>query len=426
MFLDEVTLLVESGKGGDGIISFRREKHVPKGGPAGGDGGKGGSVIFVADEGLSTLFDLKYTKAIRAKNGENGKIKTMRGKDAEDVFVKVPIGTMLYEQANNEMIADLTTHGERYVVARGGRGGRGNTAFATARNKVPRIQENGEPGESVELRVELKLLADVGIIGFPSVGKSTIISAVTNSRPKIADYPFTTLIPNLGVVALKDGRSFVLADMPGLIEGASQGLGLGIQFLKHIERTRILLHVIDMSGESERDPYKDWQVINDELSHYVVDLSSRPQILVANKMDAPKAKETLDQFKKQLPVGTEVFEISAALDEGLEALLYKTMDLLTITKAQLTKPDDDSESLIVRFRSEELPFYITKPSDGWYDVQGPAIERLYRRSNFMSDEAVSRFLSQLRRLGVEEALRKEGAKNEDMVRIYDFEFEFVE
>lgn len=426
MFLDEVTLLVESGKGGDGIISFRREKHVPKGGPAGGDGGKGGSVIFVADEGLSTLFDLKYTKAIRAKNGENGKIKTMRGKDAEDVFVKVPIGTMLYEQANNEMIADLTTHGERYVVARGGRGGRGNTAFATPRNKVPRIQENGEPGESVELRVELKLLADVGIIGFPSVGKSTIISAVTNSRPKIADYPFTTLIPNLGVVALKDGRSFVLADMPGLIEGASQGLGLGIQFLKHIERTRILLHVIDMSGESERDPYKDWQVINDELSHYVVDLSSRPQILVANKMDAPKAKETLDQFKKQLPVGTEVFEISAALDEGLEALLYRTMDLLTITKAQLTKPDDDSESLIVRFRSEELPFYITKPSDGWYDVQGPAIERLYRRSNFMSDEAVSRFLSQLRRLGVEDALRKEGAKNEDMVRIYDFEFEFVE
>lgn len=426
MFLDEVTLLVESGKGGDGIISFRREKHVPKGGPAGGDGGKGGSVIFVADEGLSTLFDLKYTKAIRAKNGENGKIKTMRGKDAEDVFVKVPIGTMLYEQANNEMIADLTTHGERYVVARGGRGGRGNTAFATPRNKVPRIQENGEPGESVELRVELKLLADVGIIGFPSVGKSTIISAVTNSRPKIADYPFTTLIPNLGVVALKDGRSFVLADMPGLIEGASQGLGLGIQFLKHIERTRILLHVIDMSGESERDPYKDWQVINDELSHYVVDLSSRPQILVANKMDAPKAKETLDQFKKQLPVGTEVYEISAALDEGLEALLYRTMDLLTITKAQLTKPDDDSESLIVRFRSEELPFYITKPSDGWYDVQGPAIERLYRRSNFMSDEAVSRFLSQLRRLGVEDALRKEGAKNEDMVRIYDFEFEFVE
>ncbi|MDC7243182.1 MAG: GTPase ObgE, partial [Sphaerochaetaceae bacterium] len=244
MFIDEVNITVKSGKGGDGIVAFHREKHVPLGGPSGGDGGKGGSVIFVGDEGMSTLLDLKYQKHVFAKAGENGKTKKMKGKDAEDILVKVPLGTIIFKQDTNEVLADITKHEQREIVAKGGRGGRGNTSFATARNKAPKFQENGTPGEEFDLHIELKLLADVGLVGFPSVGKSTLITILSNSRPKIADYPFTTLIPNLGVVAVPGGNSFVMADMPGLIEGASKGLGLGIQFLKHIERTRVLIHVV--------------------------------------------------------------------------------------------------------------------------------------------------------------------------------------
>ncbi|MBU0997822.1 MAG: GTPase ObgE [Firmicutes bacterium] len=427
MFLDEVVLQVKSGKGGDGIIAFRREKHVPLGGPSGGDGGKGGSVIFEADEGLSTLYDLKYMKHVRAKAGENGKIKDMRGADAEDVIVKVPVGTTVFNLDDNRVICDLVQHGEQAIIAKGGKGGRGNSAFASSRNKAPRIQENGDPSQIVDIRVELKLLADVGIIGFPSVGKSTIISSVSGSRPKIADYPFTTIIPNLGVVSLDNVKSFVLADMPGLIEGASQGLGLGIQFLKHIERTRVLLHVIDMSLDSTRDPYQDYITINNELSTYKFQLSKRPQIVVANKMDTEGADERLAEFKKQYHDDFEIVEISALTKKGLTTLMQKASLLLEQTKQfSLYEETEIPSELIVEFEKEVPSFEVIQIDEHTYEVVGEAISRLYQRSNFMTDEAVMKFISQLRKLGVDNALRKAGAKDTDMVKIIDFEFEFVE
>ncbi|MGE4571518.1 MAG: GTPase ObgE, partial [Candidatus Izemoplasmatales bacterium] len=301
MFIDEVNILVRSGKGGDGKVAFRREKYVPKGGPAGGNGGKGGSIIFQADEGKSTLTDLKYQKHVFAKDGEPGKNKNMAGKDAEDVIVMVPIGTIIYNEKTNEVLADLTKHGEQSLIAKGGRGGRGNTAFANSRNKAPKFQENGELGQELDLRVELKLLADVGLIGFPSVGKSTLITILSKASPKIGDYPFTTITPNLGVVEYAGVQPFVLADMPGLIEGAHQGAGLGIQFLKHIERTRVLLHMVDMSPSSLRDPYQDYLTINNELEKYEFDLLKRPQIIVASKMDEEGAETRLKEFKDKLP-----------------------------------------------------------------------------------------------------------------------------
>ncbi len=427
MFLDEVVLQVKSGKGGDGIIAFRREKHVPLGGPSGGDGGKGGSVIFEADEGLSTLYDLKYMKFVRAKAGENGKIKNMRGADAEDEIVKVPVGTTIFNLQDNRVLCDLVSHGEQAVVARGGKGGKGNAAFASSRNKAPRIQENGEPSQIVDLRVELKLLADVGIIGFPSVGKSTIISSVSGSRPKIADYPFTTIIPNLGVVSLDGVKSFVLADMPGLIEGASLGMGLGIQFLKHIERTRVLLHVVDMSAHSTRDPYQDYLTINNELSTYKYQLSKRPQIVVANKMDAEGAEERLKEFKKQYHDDFEIVEISALTKKGLTTLMQKASLLLEQTKQfTLYEETEIPTELIVEFEKGIPAFVIVQLDEHTYEVVGEDITRLYQKSNFMTDEAVMKFISQLRKLGVDDALRKAGAKDADMVKIIDFEFEFVE
>lgn len=427
MFLDEVVIQIKSGKGGDGIVAFRREKHVPLGGPSGGDGGKGGSVIFEADEGISTLYDLKYMKHIRAKPGENGKYKDMHGKDAEDVIVRVPIGTTIYSLEDNRVLCDLVKHGEQALIAKGGRGGRGNSAFASSRNKAPRIQENGDPGVTIDCRVELKLLADVGIIGFPSVGKSTIISKVTGSRPKIADYPFTTIIPNLGVVSLEGVKSFVLADMPGLIEGASQGSGLGIQFLKHIERTRVLLHVIDMSNLSNRDPYQDYQSINKELATYKFQLSKRPQIVVANKMDVEGSKERLDEFKKQYHDESEIVEISALTQTGLTVLMHKASALLDQTRQfALFEETEVPEKLIVEFEKGKSAFEVVKIDDNTYEVVGEEIQRLYQKSNFLTDESVVKFISQLRKIGVDDALRKAGAKDTDIIKIFDFEFEFVE
>ncbi len=427
MFLDEVVVKIQSGKGGDGIVAFRREKYVPNGGPSGGDGGKGGSVIFEVDEGLSTLYDLKYMKHIRAKAGESGKIKNMRGKDADDIIVRVPLGTIIYNNLTNEVLCDLTKQGERVVIARGGRGGRGNQHFATPRDKAPRFQENGEPSVELEARIELKLLADVGLVGFPSVGKSTIISMVSGSKPKIADYPFTTLIPNLGVVGLSEGQSFVLADMPGIIEGAAEGLGLGLQFLKHIERTRVILHVIDMSGYSERDPYNDYITINKELGEYKYNLLKRPQLIVANKMDTDLAIETLSKFKAQLHSDIEVIEISAKQNTGLSHLMRKAYELLQITdNFPLYDEPEILDELIVEFQDEEIPFIVNRVSEGIFKVSGPEVNRYYQKSNFMTDEAVIKFITQLRKIGVDQALRDAGAKNGDIIHILDFELEFVE
>ncbi|HRU48719.1 MAG TPA: GTPase ObgE, partial [Bacilli bacterium] len=309
MFVDRVEVYVKAGKGGDGAVAFRREKYVPKGGPSGGKGGNGGSVIFVGEEGLTTLLDFRYMRHIEASDGVNGGSKDMYGKDGENRYVKVPIGTTIIDGETNTVIGDITQHAQEVVVAKGGKGGRGNAAFATARFRTPDFAEKGERGEERNVILDLKVLADVGLVGFPNVGKSTLISVVSAAKPKIAEYHFTTLNPNLGVVGVPDGRSFIMADLPGLIEGAHLGTGLGIQFLKHIERTRVIVHIIDMSGSEGRKPWEDYEIINKELESYNMDLLKRPQIVVANKMDLPEANENLKVFKEKL--GIEVIPISA-------------------------------------------------------------------------------------------------------------------
>ncbi|MDT8336244.1 MAG: GTPase ObgE [Candidatus Izemoplasmatales bacterium] len=426
MFIDEVNVVVRSGKGGDGIVSFRREKHVPLGGPNGGDGGKGGSVIFEADEGMSTLMDLKFQKHIFAKTGENGKTKNMRGKDAEDVIVKVPLGTTVYDADSNEVLADLVVHSQREVIAKGGNGGRGNSGFATSKNKAPRIQENGEMGIELNLHIELKLLADVGIIGFPSVGKSTLITILSNSRPKIADYPFTTLIPNLGVVNRNNVKPFVLADMPGLIEGASQGQGLGIEFLKHIERTRVLIHMVDMSKESLRDPYNDFLIINKELEEYNPSLLERPQIIVASKMDTDHAEERLAEFRKHFNNDTEIIPISVMTNDNLDKLVYRVAQLLEETPFFYKKEDVIDEYVEYNFVDDQSEIIIEKKDKNRYEVSGKLVERMINKSNFMTDESVIIFLTRLRKGGLDDCLRNAGAKEGDTIVIAGDEYEFIE
>jgi GTP-binding protein len=425
MFIDEVNIVVRSGKGGDGIISFRREKHVPLGGPNGGDGGKGGSVIFEADEGMSTLMDLKFQKHIFAQAGENGKTKNMRGKDATDVIVKVPLGTTIYNSDNNEVLADLVTHGQSEIIAKGGNGGRGNASFATSKNKAPRIQENGEMGVELSLHIELKLLADVGIIGFPSVGKSTLITILSNSRPKIADYPFTTLIPNLGVVSRNNIKSFVLADMPGLIEGASQGQGLGIQFLKHIERTRVLIHMVDMSDDSLRDPYSDYLIINKELEEYNPNLLLRPQVIVPSKMDADGATERLAAFKENFPEETDIIPISAMTNDNLDKLVYRVAQLLDETPFFYKEEGIIDEYVEYNFVDEDNDFIINKIASDKYEVSGKLVENLINKSSFQTEEQLTIFLTRLRKAGLDDKLRQAVAKEVYTIVIYGDEYYFL-
>ncbi|OHE39992.1 MAG: GTPase ObgE [Tenericutes bacterium GWF2_57_13] len=423
MFIDEVRIKVKSGKGGDGIVAWRREKYIQFGGPAGGDGGKGGSVVFRADEGLSTLLDLRYRKVVQADDGEKGKTKNMHGANAEDIYVTVPVGTIVYEEHTNRVLCDLTKHEETAIVAPGGRGGRGNWNFATSRNQAPEIQENGHPGITVDLRIELKLLADVGLIGFPSVGKSTLISVVSESKPKIADYPFTTLVPNLGVVNVDGIRSFVMADMPGIIEGASKGVGLGLRFLKHIERTRVIVHIIDMSAAHGRDPYEDYLVINRELAEYKFKLSQRPQILVANKMDMPEAAENLRRFREKIGPDVEIVSISALTTKGVHDLLLKIVELLDKTPFFDVYDDLDIGAANAATGPD---FEITHPSDKLWEVVGPLVGRLIPMTNFTIEDSVKLLAKRLRRAGVDDALRKAGIKPGDTVRIVDYEFEFID
>ena len=339
-FIDKVHIYVEAGKGGDGVVAFRREAYVPKGGPAGGNGGKGGSIIFEATTSLSTLLDFRYYREYKAKNGGQGMAKKMHGADGADMILKVPVGTVIYDEDSGRVLADLTQDKQRAVIAKGGRGGRGNARFATSRNPAPTSCEHGEPGEKYNLTCELKLLADVGLVGFPSVGKSTLLSVVTRARPEIADYHFTTIVPNLGVAQSKDGRSFVMADLPGLIEGASQGKGLGHQFLRHIERCRVIVHVIDMGGSEGRDPYEDYLAINKELGEYKYRLLERPQIIVANKMDEPEAEENLKRFKEQLGEDVPVFPVIALIQEGVDMVLYAIADLLDRTPSFASQDEE--------------------------------------------------------------------------------------
>lgn len=421
-FIDRVKIYVQAGTGGNGTVAFRREAHVPKGGPSGGDGGRGGSVIFVATNSLSTLLDLRYYREYKAQNGEKGHAKKMHGADADDLVIRVPVGTCVYDDDTGNIISDLTKDGQRAVIAKGGRGGRGNARFASSRNPAPKICENGEPGEKFNLRVELKLLADVGLVGFPSVGKSTLLSVVSKARPQIADYHFTTIVPNLGVVQVKDGRSFVMADLPGLIEGASQGKGLGHQFLRHIERCRVIVHIIDMSGSEGRDPYEDYVTINKELGEYEYRLLERPQIIVANKMDGDEAEENLNKFKEKLG-DQKVFPIIAPIHEGIDAVLYAVADALE-TAPDFFNQEEEQESVLYTYKEEEKPFTIHNKGNGVWEVTGKKVERLVQMASFTTDDGFQRFALQIRNMGIDDALREAGCEDGDTVRLYDFEFEF--
>ncbi|WP_270179441.1 GTPase ObgE [Alkalihalobacillus sp. CinArs1] len=427
MFVDQVKIFVKAGDGGNGMVAFRREKYVPDGGPAGGDGGKGASVIFEVEEGLRTLMDFRYNRHFKAKTGEHGRSKNQHGRGAEDMVVKVPPGTVVSYADTGERIADLTEHGQRATIARGGRGGRGNTRFASPSNPAPELSENGEPGEEREVTLELKVLADVGLVGFPSVGKSTLLSVVSAAKPKIAAYHFTTIAPNLGVVDTKDGRSFVMADLPGLIEGAHEGVGLGHQFLRHIERTRVIVHVIDMSGMEGRDPFEDYEKINEELKQYKMRLMERPQIIVANKMDLPDSEENLKIFKEKLQEDYPIYPISAVTRQGLQELLFEIADKLETTPEFPLDEEKEEESRVVYRHEKEAPdFYITRDDDGTFIVNGPRIERLFKMTDFDREDNVRRFAQQMRSLGIDEALRERGAEDGDAVRILEFEFEFVD
>ena len=435
MFLDQVTIDVKAGKGGDGMVAFRREKYVPDGGPAGGDGGRGGDVILIVDEGLRTLMDFRFNRHFKAQPGENGMSKSMHGRGAEDTYVKVPPGTTIRDADTGALIGDLLDHGQTVTVAKGGHGGRGNIRFASARNPAPEIAENGEPGQERKIELELKVLADVGLVGFPSVGKSTLLSVISSARPKIGAYHFTTLVPNLGMVSTSDGRSFAAADLPGLIEGASQGVGLGTQFLRHIERTRVILHVIDMSGMEGRDPYEDYLAINKELASHNLRLLERPQIIVANKMDMPEAEENLKKFKEQLEKektdefadSIPIFPISGVSKKGIEPLLNATADLIELTpEFPLYEEEVVEETVRYGFQPEGPEFSITRDPDATWVLSGERLEKLFEMTNFDHDETVMRFARQLRGMGVDEALRARGAKDGDIVRIESFEFEFVE
>ena len=421
MFIDEVVIKVEAGNGGDGCLAFRREKYVAMGGPFGGNGGHGSNIIFKVDEGLHTLIDLRYMKTIKGKKGENGRGKNQNGAAAEDVIIKVPQGTIVTDLGTGFIIADLKEKDDEVVVAYGGRGGRGNTAFKTQSNPAPNFAENGEPGEVKELKVELKLLADVGLVGMPSVGKSTIISCVSKAKPKIAAYHFTTLNPNLGVARTKDGRSFVIADLPGLIEGASLGEGLGDRFLKHIERTRVIAHVIDMSAFEGRDPYLDYVTINKELENFNKDILKKPEIIIANKMDLPSAKENLEKFKKKIG-DKKIFEVSAMTNTGLEDVVTALADMLDEIPITALYEDDKFEShLLYKFKKDE-PYTITKEDDCWV-IRGDEIEKIFKMTKF-TDEGLARFSKKIRKMGVDDKLIELGAEPGDKVRILDFFFEY--
>ena len=426
-FIDKVKISLKAGKGGDGIVSFRKEAYVPKGGPYGGDGGNGGNIYFEATTHLSTLLELRYQRVYKSNPGANGMSKRMHGASADALIVKVPIGTIITDVNTGKVIADLTDDRQRVLIAKGGRGGRGNARFATPRNPAPQICEKGEPGQSIDIVCELKLLADVGLVGFPSVGKSTLLSVVSKARPEIADYHFTTIVPNLGVVSSKDGRSFVMADLPGLIKGASLGKGLGHQFLRHIERCRVIVHVIDMGSEEGRDPYDDYITINKELGEYQYNLLKRPQIIIANKMDLVGAEENLAKFKEKLEEDVPIYPVCAYMQEGLDIPLYKIADLLETTKETVLSEMAEQRSVLYRFEEvQDKGYTVHNEGNGVYSVVGPKVEKIVQMTSFSSDDAVKRFSIQIRNIGLDAALRNAGAKNGDTIRIMDLEFDFID
>jgi len=428
MLIDRAIIEVRSGKGGDGAISFHREKNVPRGGPDGGNGGKGGSVILVARKNVNTLLAYRHGKALIAQDGEKGD-KCMRfGHAAPDVVSEVPVGTVIYEEETGTFIADLKNEGDKVIVAKGGRGGRGNTAFKSSRIRAPKVAENGFPGERKRIILELKLLADAGLVGFPSVGKSTLLNIVSKANVPTADYPFTTLVPNLGVVTLEDGQNqFVLADLPGLIEGAHEGKGLGIAFLRHIERCRVLVHLVSMDGS--RDPIADYNAINEELRLYGADLEKRPQIVVASKMDSEGALERKATFDKA--IGQTSIGISAYTEENVNLLMKKVFELVQKTpefKLKGMKEEEEGGMKVYDAHKDapEAPFEILHPSDHLFILTGNEITKKYALINLSTDAGVAQLIQYLNRLGVDEALKAKGAKDGDTVRLQDFEFEYYE
>ena len=425
MFVDECIIKVIAGNGGDGCTSFRREKYIPFGGPNGGNGGKGADIVFTVDKGLKTLVDLKYKKQIKGDKGVNGKGSDMHGAKAKDVIVKVPEGTTLIDQETGLIICDLIHDGESFVVCHGGRGGRGNKAFATQEEPAPRMSEYGEPGEERIVKCELKVLADVGLVGMPSVGKSTLLSLISAASPKIAAYHFTTLNPNLGVVKLKDQRTFVMADLPGLIEGASEGAGLGERFLKHAMRTKVIAHVIDMGAFEGRDPIDDYKIIRKEVENYDDKLARKLEIVIANKMDLPDANENLKRFKKEFP-NLEVIEVSAMNQTGIDEMIIKLADLIEKVEAEPIYDEETKEDHVIFKFKEEKPYNITRDDDGTWVIQGDEIEKLLKMTKFYEDESTARFARKLRGMGVDDELEKLGAKPGDDVKILDFVFTFKE
>lgn len=423
MFIDTAKIYIRSGNGGNGVISFRREKYVAYGGPDGGDGGKGGDVIFIADPNMSTLMDFRYKRKYVALNGENGQGNKKYGKDAEDLYVKIPVGTQIIRDDTNEIIADLTKPGQKAIVLKGGKGGRGNAKFATPTLKTPRFAESGEEGKELYVRLELKLLADVGLVGFPNAGKSTLLAACTKAKPKIADYPFTTLSPNLGVVFHK-GKSFVMADIPGLIEGAHNGEGLGYNFLRHIERTKLILHVVDISNQTT-DPIKNFMKINNELYLYSDKLKKFPQIVVLNKIDAVDLKEMdIDTVESKIKeMGYDVYKISALSGAGIDSLLDKTIEILDKLKVDI---EDNTEDVIIYDMPKEEETVNIDIKDGTFYLSGSKIDRLLKRVNLQDENSLRYFERNLKKTGIIEELKEKGLKDGDIINVRDFEFEYYD
>ena len=423
MFVDEVNIQVTAGCGGDGCMAFRREKYIPMGGPYGGNGGRGGDVIFVADSGLKTLIDLKYQRHIKGNSGENGEGKNKNGKSATDTIIKVPIGTTIKDNDTGLIIADLLKNGQEAKIATGGRGGRGNVSLATKSNPCPSVCERGEPGEQRNVNITLRLLADVGLVGMPSVGKSTILSMITAANPKIASYHFTTLSPNLGVVTTNSKKSFVIADLPGLIEGASSGSGLGHKFLKHIERTKIIAHIIDISGSEGRDPYEDYLTINRELNEFNPKLLNKQQVIICNKMDLPGALDNYQSLVKKIK-DVKIFKVEAINNKGLDEVINYLADLVENTNEEEMLEEEKFETHVLYKFKEEQPFTIVKDGNVWV-VKGQSVEKFLKMTNFNSEEAYSRFAKKLRSMGIDEKLEQMGIQEGDIVRILNYEFEYT-
>ena len=424
MFTDYAKITVKSGDGGKGAVTFRREKYVASGGPDGGDGGKGGDVYFVVDPDSNTLMDFRFKRIFKAQNGQNGSGSHCTGKSGEDLYIKVPMGTLIKDSNTGRVVADLSKKGQKELILPGGKGGKGNSHFATPTRQAPRFSQGGEKGIEKELILELKLLADVGLLGFPNVGKSTFLSVVTSATPKIANYHFTTINPNLGVVKTEYGDSFVIADIPGIIEGASEGIGLGIQFLRHIERTRLLLHFIDVSGQEGRNPVKDFYAINKELEEYSEKLSKRKQIIVANKIDSMQDENLYNELEKVAKKeNIEIFKLSAITKEGINALMNRVSELLKeLPKEELIDYDD---RIVYTLEDEKEGFEI-KMEDGIYIVDGPSVQRLMGRVNLEDNESMYYFQKCLEELGVNKALREAGVMEGDTVRVVDWELEWYD